>query len=59
MQQENFKKIMHDIQSPLAALKLTIELLENPKTGSLDKEQKELIMLMKSSLEKLISIVKG
>ncbi|WP_353483903.1 ATP-binding protein [Haliscomenobacter sp.] len=48
--------ISHELKTPISGIKLGLQLLENPKTGSLNPEQVQLIHDIKSDSDRLLRI---
>lgn len=48
--------ISHELKTPISGIKLGLQLLENPKTGSLNAEQVQLIHDIKSDSDRLLRI---
>ncbi len=44
---------LHDMKSPLAAMLLCLDLLEQKKIGTLNKKQEEIVTSMRQSVEKM------
>ncbi|TAE75608.1 MAG: HAMP domain-containing protein [Bacteroidetes bacterium] len=48
--------ISHELKTPLASIKMSLQLLENQKVGILNEEQKELTQHIKEDSERLLKI---
>lgn len=48
--------ISHELKTPISSINMSIKLLENKRVGNLNKEQKELISLMKDDSQRLLKI---
>ncbi len=48
--------ISHELKTPISAILMSLQLLENDKVGSLNKEQEELSSAIKDNAERLLSI---
>ncbi|MGE5383373.1 MAG: ATP-binding protein [Omnitrophica WOR_2 bacterium] len=48
--------ISHEFKTPISAIKLSLQLLENTKVGQLNNEQKKLIKSIKDDSERLLKI---
>ncbi|MBX4198096.1 hypothetical protein KW782_02050 [Candidatus Parcubacteria bacterium] len=52
-ERQKLMDMLHDMRSPLAALVLSLDLLETQKAGTLNKMQTQLLSSMRQSVEKL------
>ncbi len=48
--------VSHELKTPIAAIKMSLQLLENPQTGEINEEQKLLIDSVKDDSERLLKI---
>lgn len=49
--------VSHELKTPISAIKLSLQLLENEKTGALNHEQRELIQSCEEDTNTLLSLV--
>ena len=45
--------LSHELKTPMAALEMTVDLLENPAVGPLNTEQQELVREVRSNLRRI------
>ncbi len=50
---DTLANMLHDIRSPLAAIMLSLELLEQERLGPINKKQKEMLAAIRQSAQKL------
>lgn len=48
--------ISHELKTPIASLKMSLKLIEDPRIGEINNEQKQLINNMKEEAERLLNI---
>ncbi|MDE3236425.1 MAG: PAS domain-containing protein [Bacteroidota bacterium] len=48
--------VSHELKTPLSSVKMSLQLLENPKVGNLNKEQQELVDSIKDDADRLLGI---
>ncbi len=48
--------VSHELKTPIASIKMSLQLLEKPKTGSLNEEQNQLIESIKEDAQRLLKI---
>lgn len=49
--------LSHQFKTPISAMNISLQLLDNPKTGDLNDEQENLIQTLKSQSERLLNMV--
>jgi NtrC-family two-component system sensor histidine kinase KinB len=48
--------VSHELKTPIASVKMSLQLLENPSTGSLNEQQQQLVDSIKEDGERLLKI---
>ena len=48
--------VSHELKTPIASIKLSLQLLENAKTGDMNEDQKQLIESIKDDIQRLLKI---
>ncbi|MGO4770442.1 ATP-binding protein [Flavobacterium sp. W22_SRS_FK3] len=48
--------VSHELKTPIASIKLSLQLLENAKTGTMNDDQKQLVESIKDDSERLLKI---
>lgn len=49
--------ISHELKTPISAIKASLQLLENKNTGSINEDQKQLILSIKDDSNRLLTII--
>lgn len=49
--------ISHELKTPISSIKMSLQLLENERTGSINEEQKQLINSIKDDTHRLLKII--